>query len=424
MVLAAAPWALPALAGLVPPPWTVTARVEIRDRLAEVAGRHPTATVVAAITCPGVADWPAVWAAVRHVAPRARIVWLVGADPDPTVGPTAARFGIFHLVPGDPVDPDALARALTEDRDWAALAPWLGLPAADPPPAPGADAATGPPAPTGDPAPPGPPGDPTPAPEAAPEPDPARRAGRPRRLPVREAAPAIRVGRRVTVFAAHGGAGATTAVALLAHWYDAHGLAVGVWEAAPFGGGLLRWCGRAPVDRGWESGEPPEAVAVPFGRAGRVIPRGWGPGALVAPGGAGAAALAWLARQQDLTLIDGGLGWAGPDAGILWDADAVVLVVEPTPAGVAAALRWAELAQATGALGRFAGAVLGRRLGPRPTAREVAALLGGPVWGGDPAEPAAFARWAATGHPPAALLEAIEPLARALVADARRRIVL
>lgn len=433
VVLAAAPWALPGLAGLLPPPFAVTARVEIRDRLAEAVARQPTATVVAAITCPGAADWPTVWAAVRQVAPRARIVWLVGATPDPTVGPTAARFGIFHLVPGDPVDPDALARALTEDRGWADLAPWLGLPAADPPPAPGADAASAgpPPSPAGDPVPPGPPVDSMPAPDAAqapvgdaarPEPDPARRVGRPRRAAAPAAA--IRVGRRITVFGAHGGAGATTTVARLAHWYDAHGLAVGVWEAAPFGGGLLRWCGQPPVDRGWESGAPPETVAVPLGRTGRVVPRGWGPGALAAPLAAGAAACAWLAREQDLVLIDGGCGWVGPDAGILWDADALVLVVEPTPAGVAAACRWAELAAAVGARGRWAGAVLGRRLGPWPTAREVADLVGGPVFDDPPPDPGLFARWAAGGPPPPALADALAPLARALVTDGARRIVL
>jgi hypothetical protein len=440
VVLAAAPWALDALARLLPAPFAVVGRVEIRDRLAAVAGQHPAATVVAAITCPGVADWPAVWAAVRQAAPRARIVWLVGADPDPTVGPTAARFGIYHLVPGDPVDPEALARALAEERDWTALAPWLGLtPAAPPPPgdptasslpadtAAPADPAAAAPAtrPAAEPSPDGAPdAAPHPRPEAGSEPTPAP-AGRGRwgrRSP--RTAPAIRVGRRITVFGAHGGAGATTVAVRLAHWLDAHGLAVGLFEAAPLGGHLLRWWGRDPVEQGWESGAPPETVAVPVGRASRVCPRGCGPGSLAAAPEAAAAALAWLARTQDVTLIDAGTGWAGPAAAPLWDADALVLAVEPTPTGLAAALRWLGIAEAAGAAARLVGVVSGRRPGPRPAARVVADLLGVPVFGDPPPDPGLFARWAASGPPPAALAEALAPLAQALVTDGARRIVL
>lgn len=129
-IVAAPPLALPALEACLPPDVTVVARVAVRDRLPEAVAQHQPAIVVVAATCPGAADWDACFGPARLAAPQARFVWLIGDGAAPQARAyveTAARFGIFHVVPGDPVEAEALTRALTEERTWADLAPWLGV---------------------------------------------------------------------------------------------------------------------------------------------------------------------------------------------------------------------------------------------------------------------------------------------------------
>ncbi len=234
--------------------------------------------------------------------------------------------------------------------------------------------------------------------------------------PARGRRPVLVAGRSIAILAAHGGAGATTVTALLAQVFAAQGLHVGILEADPGGGQLLRLFGRPLLEAGVESAQSPAEALVACGPRISVLARGFGAGAALGTPDV-ERSLSYLRGISDVTLVDAGrgtvgLGIAGPYA------DLLVLVAEPTPTGAAAAVRIANLLKTT-RVPQLAGAVLNRRPTKRLTAADLGDALGCRILADIPALPAECFHLADSGRAGKELLGFLGPVADMLLTQRR-----
>lgn len=227
------------------------------------------------------------------------------------------------------------------------------------------------------------------------------------------------VGRIVTVVGLHGGVGASSLCALLAHHLDRLGLRAGVLEAARGGGQLLRFFGESLVQEGVEGGRPPGELVCSCPRDMQVLPMGYGPGAMATPPKVQPYAL-HLRASCDVVLIDGGADLMYPPTrDAVWLSDMVVAALEPTPLGVSAAARFLQLAESGCWREKVRGLVINRRAGRQLARVDIAEALDIGVLADLNDQPRAFWPLMEAGRPRPDLLDQVEPIADVLLAYRR-----